>query len=321
MNLSPVPSKHMKRFCVIGSLNVDLVVTADKLPRPGETVIAKDFQINPAGGKGANQAVALARLGADVSMVGKIGDQFHGPEYLERLKQANVDCRLVDIEPGYPGVATIGVDEAGENSILVYPGANQRLDTHYVESHWEEIVAHDIFLIQLEIPIESVIYTITRLREAGKTIILDPAPAQALPDSLIRAVDHLTPNFLELGTLTGLAVDEEDEVKRAAEQLLDRGARSVITKAGPAGAYITDANSTRNRAAFQVDVRDTTAAGDAFNAGLAIALARKETIDDAVRIANAAASLSTTGAGAQSAMPTMDETEALLATRFPKFQK
>ncbi len=311
----------MKRFCVIGSLNVDLVVTADRLPRPGETVIARDFQINPAGGKGANQAVSLARLGADVSLVGKIGDQFHGPKYLERLKEANVDCQLIDIEPGFPGVATIGVDENGENSILVYPGANQKLDTRYIDRKWEKIVAHDIFLLQLEIPIESVIYTITRLREAGKTIILDPAPAQVLPDSMISVVDYLTPNLLELEALTGLAVNDEEGIKRAAEQLLDRGARYVITKAGPVGAYITDSESTRNRAAFQVDVRDTTAAGDAFNAGLAVALAQKETIDDAVRIANATAALSTTGAGAQSAMPTMDETETLLATRFPKFQK
>ena len=311
----------MVRFCVIGSLNVDLVVTADRLPRPGETIIAKDFQINPAGGKGANQAVALARLGAEVSLIGKIGDQFHGREYLDRLKDAKVDCQLIDVEPGYPGVATIGVDENGENSILVYPGANQKLDTHYIDREWEKIVAHDIFLLQLEIPIETVIYTVTRLREAGKTIILDPAPAQLLPDSLISAVDYLTPNLLELESLANFSVDNEDNIKTAAAKLIDRGAKKVITKAGPAGAYITDASSTRNRAAFHVEVLDTTAAGDAFNAGLAVALARNEAIDDAVRFANAAAALSITGAGAQSAMPTLDETEALLATRFPKFQK
>jgi len=319
--LVSIPISHMKRFCVIGSLNVDLVVTTDRLPRTGETVIAKDFQINPAGGKGANQAVGLARLGAEVSLVGKIGDRFHGPEYLERLKEAKVDCQLVDVEPGYPGVATIGVDEKGENSILVYPGANQKLDTHYIDREWEKIVAHDIFLLQLEIPIETVIYTVTRLREAGKTIILDPAPAQLLPDSLISAVDYLTPNLIELESLTKLPFDGEDEIIIAAAQLIDRGAKKVITKAGPSGAYITNSNSTRNRAAFQVDVLDTTGAGDAFNAGLAVALARNETIDDAVRFANAAAALSITGAGAQSAMPTLDETEALLATHFPKFQK
>ena len=316
-----LPNFHMNRFCVIGSLNVDLVVAADRLPRPSETVIAKDFQINPAGGKGANQAVALARLGAEVSLVGKIGDKFHGPEYLERLKEAKVDCQLIDVEPGYPGVATIGVDENGENSILVYPGANQKLDTHYIDREWEKILAHDVFLLQLEIPIETVIYTVTRLREAGKTIILDPAPAQLLPDSLISAVDYLTPNLLELGSLTKLPVDDEDKIKKAATQLIERGAKRVITKAGPAGAYITETDSTRNRAAFHVEVLDTTAAGDAFNAGFAVALARNETINDAVRFANAAAALSITGAGAQSAMPTLDQTEALLATRFPKFQK
>ena len=311
----------MKRFCVIGSLNVDLVVTADRLPRPSETVIAKDFQINPAGGKGANQAGALARLGAEVSMVGKIGDKFHGPEYLERLKEAKVDCQLIDVEPGYPGMATIGVDENGENSILVYPGANQKLDTRYIDREWEKIVTNDIFLLQLEIPIETVIYTVTRLREAGKTIILDPAPAQLLPDSLISAVDYLTPNLLELEALANLTVDNEDKINIAAARLVERGAKKVITKAGPAGAYITEAESTRNRAAFHVEVLDTTAAGDAFNAGLAVALSRSKTIDDAVRFANAAAALSITGAGAQSAMPTLDETEALLSTRFSKFQK
>ena len=311
----------MKRFCVIGSLNVDLIVTADRLPRPSETVIAKDFQINTAGGKGANQAVALARLGENVSLVGKIGDKFHGPDYFERLKDANVDCQLIDIVPGYPGIATIGVDKNGENSILVYPGANQKLDTHYIDHEWEKIVAHDIFLLQLEIPIETVIYTVKRLREAGKTIILDPAPAQLLPDSLISAVDYLTPNLLELESLANLPVVDEEKINLAAAQLIERGAKKVITKAGPGGAYITEADSTRNRAAFHVEVLDTTGAGDAFNAGLAVALARSETIDDAVRFANAAAALSITGTGAQSAMPTLNETEALLAIRFPKFQK
>ncbi|MCH2613141.1 MAG: ribokinase, partial [Opitutales bacterium] len=238
----------MKRFCVIGSLNVDLIVTADRLPRPSETVIAKDFQINTAGGKGANQAVALARLGENVSLVGKIGDKFHGPDYFELLKDANVDCQLIDIVPGYPGIATIGVDKNGENSILVYPGANQKLDTHYIDHEWEKIVAHDIFLLQLEIPIETVIYTVKRLREAGKTIILDPAPAQLLPDSLISAVDYLTPNLLELEALANLPVGDEEKINLAAAQLIERGAKKVITKAGPGGAYITEADSTRNRA-------------------------------------------------------------------------
>jgi len=316
-----IPIFHMQRFCVIGSLNVDLVVTADRLPRPGETVIANDFQINPAGGKGANQAVALARLGADVSLVGKLGDQFHGPEYLEQLKEANVDCQLIGIEPGYPGIATIGVSESGENSILVYPGANQKLDTGYIDQHWEQIVARDIFLLQLETPIETVIYTVTRLRDAGKTIILDPAPAQLIPDNLVRATDYLTPNLLELASLTGLPVDDADKIEQAALQLINRGARTVITKAGSSGAYTTDSEYTRNHKAFHVDVLDTTAAGDAFNGGLAVALGRGEAIDDAVRFANAAAALSTTGAGAQSAMPTLIEAETLLATRLPEFRK
>ena len=305
----------MKRFCVIGSLNVDLIVTTERLPRPGETVIAKDFQINPAGGKGANQAVALARLGANVSLVGKIGTQFHGPEYLERLKEAKVDCQLVSEEPGFPGIATIGVDEKGENNILVYPGANQKLDTHYIDQQWERIVAHDFFLLQLEIPIETVIYTVTRLREAGKTVILDPAPAKRLPDSLIGSVHYLTPNLLELETLTGIQVDDESKIDAAACQLIDRGANLIVTKAGSLGAYVTDPESTRIRGAFHIDTKDTTAAGDTFNAGLAMALARGNAIDDAVRFANAAAALSTTGKGAQTAMPTFDEVEALVMAR------
>lgn len=253
--------------------------------------------------------------------MGKIGDQFHGPDYLERLKEANVDCQLIGIEPGYPGIATIGVDKKGENSILVYPGANQKVDTSYIDRKWEKIVAHDIFLLQLEIPIETVIYTVTRLRDAGKTIILDPAPAQLIPDSIIRAVDYLTPNLIELASLTGLPVDDENRIEQAAHQLINRGAKQVITKSGSSGAYITDSESTRKLTAFHVEALDTTAAGDAFNAGLAMALARGESIDAAVRFANAAAALSTTGAGAQSAMPTLMETEALLSTRFPKSQK
>jgi ribokinase len=303
----------MKSICVIGSLNVDVFMTADHFPRAGENVVAHDFRIFTGGGKGANQAFALGRLGADVSMVGKIGEEFYGPRYLEVMRETHVNCDLVGIEPGFPGVGIVAVDRTGENSIYVYPGANGLVDVAHIEKEWDRIAAHDIFLFQLEIPIETTLHAMQRVRAAGKTVIFDPAPAQDIPDGLLTHSTIVTPNSTELENLTRTTTRSPIEVHAAARMLLERGAATTITKSGRHGAFITTDISTVHVPGFKVDTVDTTAAGDSFNAGLALALGRGDSLTESVRFANAVAALSTTALGAQNAMPTMDEVNAFIA--------
>ncbi|MBK1878732.1 ribokinase [Pelagicoccus mobilis] len=307
----------MKKTCVIGSLNVDLFVTADHFPRPGENVNADDMKIFTGGGKGANQAFSLGRLGAPVSMVGKLGKEFYGPKYLQVLKDTNVDCELIGMEEGFPGVGIVAVDRTGENSIYVYPGANGLVAPSFLEENWSKIEDHDLFLFQLEIPIESNLYAMKRLKESGKTIILDPAPAQEIPDEMLQCCDIATPNRTELENLTNTRIEKNEDVETSARILLSRGVKTVVTKAGPVGAFITTAGGTEHLPGFKVDTVDTTAAGDSFNAGLAYALGRGDALKDAVVFGNATAAISTTALGAQNAMPTLEQVNALIQESTP----
>jgi ribokinase len=293
----------MKNLCVIGSLNMDLVTTVDNFPKPGETIFGDSFKTFP-GGKGANQAIALGRLGADVLMVGKVGEDIYGTQYLEVLKNNNVRKECTQIEKGIStGVAVIQVNSRGENNIVVVPGANAEVDIRYIESKWSIIEKADIFLFQLEIPMITVIDTMKKLKSQGKIIILDPAPATKLPDEIFKYIDYITPNETEIETLAEKKIESEEDLKVAAHILLDKGVKAVIAKLGSKGACIIKKDEYVKIPGFKVVTIDTTAAGDSFNAGFAFALAEEKTLEECVEFGNAVGAISTTALGAQEAMP------------------
>lgn len=296
----------MKKLCVIGSLNMDLVTTLENFPKPGETIFGDSFKTFP-GGKGANQAVALGRLGADVLMVGKVGDDIYGATYLEVLKNNNVRYDGVHVEKGISsGVAVIQVNSKGENNIVVVPGSNGEVDIKYIESKWSIIEKADIFLFQLEIPMLTVIDTMRKLKAQGKTIILDPAPAAKLPDEIFKYIDYITPNETELETLVEEKIENEEDVQKAAQILFNKGVKVIIAKQGKKGASIIKKDEYVSIPGFKVEAVDTTAAGDSFNAGFAFALAEGKSLEQCVKFGNAVGAISTTALGAQEAMPTYE---------------
>ncbi|WP_026888512.1 ribokinase [Clostridium beijerinckii] len=305
----------MKSLCVIGSLNMDLVTTVENFPIAGQTVVGKEFNTFP-GGKGANQAIALGRLGSDVLMVGKIGEDIYGRKYLEVLKNNNVNYDGVSIEKGMSsGVAVIQVSNNGENNIIVVPGANAEVDIKYIESQWSLIEKADIFLFQLEIPLETVIGTMKKLKKQGKTVILDPAPAVHLPDEIFKYVDYLTPNETELETLIGRKINNEEDLVEASQILFNKGVKVIVAKLGSDGAAIIKEDKCIRVSGFIVDAVDTTAAGDSFNAGFAFALAKEKELKECVRFGNAVGAISTTALGAQEAMPTFERVEEFIRGR------
>lgn len=305
----------MKRTGVIGSLNIDVVSKVERFLKPGETA-SGTFDIFVGGGKGANQACALGRLGAKPFMAGCIGDTFYGPEYLRHLADDGVDTSGVRMIHGLkPGVAVITVSaQDGQNHIIVAPGANAACTPDWARQLLPELMELDIVLFQLETPLETTLLIARALREAGKTLILDPAPAVPLEQDTLALFDYVTPNETELNILTGLPTDTEAEIHAAARALLGQGARCVIAKAGGRGAFIAAAGETVMIPPYRVTPVDTTAAGDAFNAGLADALARGEELEKAVRFANAVGALATTAMGAQSALPTRNQVNLFLET-------
>ena len=299
------------RYCVVGSVNMDLVAQVDQFPKPGETRTGSTFGTYP-GGKGANQAVALARLGAEVTMAGKIGDDVFGRSYQDTFEHEGVDTSVLQTIPGVStGVAVIEVDASGENHIVIVPGANGLVDRSYIDASLETIAGANYALFQLEIPLDTVIYALSRLREHSCTSILDPAPVPdgGLPDELLGYVDVLTPNESEAAALSGIRINSEPDARKAAEAIRARGASKVIIKMGSAGAYVADDEGVRAVPGFSVDAVDTTAAGDAFNAGFAYALGSGKSIEAAVRYGNAVGAAACTGFGAQSAMPTAEMIE------------
>ena len=301
------------KVTVIGSINIDLVTQA-RIPQPGETVIGGDLMTFP-GGKGANQAVAAARLGTQVSMVGRVGDDVFAAQLKANLEKANVDLTYVHESPGAAsGVALIVVDDAGENTIVVAPGANARLTVQDVDTAASAIEAADVILLQLEIPLETVYRAAQLAHERGTKVILNPAPARELPQSLLALVDILIPNESETALLTGMDVGNPDEMAAAARKLHASGVGTVILTLGDRGSYLSLEGSTRHFPAFSVDqVVDTTAAGDAFVGGLAAAIARGKDVIEAIPWGNAAGALAVTRPGAQPSLPTLAELEALLA--------
>jgi ribokinase len=298
------------RIFVVGSLNLDLVVRVDRVPRPGETRTGSDLSFF-CGGKGANQACAAARLGGNVTMVGQVGEDAFGPTLLDGLRQAGVDASGVGVVPRSSGSALIAVTPEGENSIIVSPGANAALDPHTARSRLQALAAGDLLLVQLETPLETVAAVLKHARARGATAILDPAPARSLPAEVLRHVDILTPNETEAAALcreVGL------DAGQTAARLLALGPATVILKSGSQGCYVAGGEGVVLVPGISVKAVDTTAAGDTFNGALALALSEGRDLLAAARFANAAAAISVTRPGAQSSIPDRPEVEALLCS-------
>jgi len=286
---------------------MDLVAKVKRLPRLGETILSLGFARYP-GGKGANQAVASARLGAQASFYGKVGDDFFGQELLQSLRENGVNVNAVEQAKGTSsGIASIWVTEDGENAIVYVPGANALIDPAYVDHVLPQLATAKALLLQLEIPLETIAHLLRRLPPKAPLVILDPAPTQDLSSLPLERVDIITPNRGELTALT-----REEGVREAAHGLLALGVGRVVCKAGAEGAYLIMSNTFRHFPTFLVDPVDTTAAGDAFNGALAVALAEGKDIEEAVHFANAAGALAATRQGAQPSLPTRQEVEALL---------
>jgi len=296
------------KITVIGSSNTDLVAKAPRIPEPGETILGAEFITAP-GGKGANQAVAAVRLGGEVTFIAKLGIDSFGDQSLENFRKDGIITDFVfrdEIAPS--GVALIFVDEAGENIIAVASGANANLSPENIDQAKTAIETADVVLLQLEIPIPTIERAISIASAARIPIILNPAPAQTPnPSFLNEKLTFLTPNEIEANMLTGIQVYDEASAGKAGKELLKYGISHVIVTLGSMGAMLVNAEKSFRIPAKQVEVADTTAAGDVFNGALACAIARGDDIEDAVRYANAAATLSVTKMGAQTSIPTADE--------------
>ena len=301
---------NKKTVLVVGSANMDLVVRCNRFPRPGETVLGNDFGMYP-GGKGANQAVACARLGGRVCFLGKMGEDLFFEKLVASLQQDDVNLEALLSDSEAPtGVALIAVDEAGENQITVVAGSNMKLRAEKVAARDDLFERAAVVLLQLEVPLPTVTRAVELGRKHGATVILNPAPARELPDALLAQVDLLTPNASEAALLAGLEAGEEGgerAAEQAARRLLERGVGGVVVTLGAEGALLVTPEQGRRFPVPRVDVVDTTAAGDAFNGALAFALARGNGLPEAIRLANAAATHAVTRHGAQPSMPTMDE--------------
>lgn len=295
------------KIVVVGSLNMDLVVQAQRAPLSGETVMGEEIHFIP-GGKGANQAVGLARLGAKTQMIGAVGRDAFGEELRRALQSEGVDCSAIKItNSGATGVASILLAE-GDNRIVVIPGANASCLPEDLNRHEDKIAEADLVLMQLEIPLETVEHAVKLAKKYGKPVVLNPAPAQSLTPDLLKQIDFLTPNRTELALIVEQKADLQ--LEQAIDKLLHLGVSCCITTLGQDGVAFKQTGETIGRfSAHRVPVVDTTGAGDAFNAGLAFVLAQGQPIADAVSFAGKVSALAVTKFGAQGGMPTMQEVQ------------
>jgi ribokinase len=300
------------RIAVLGSSNTDMIVKLRSLPKPGETVIGGTFSM-AAGGKGANQAVAAARAGGNVTFISRVGDDSFGRASMENFLREGLEISHVGVDPQIAsGIALILVDQAGENSIGVASGANAEISSDDIKRALSVIASSDIFLTQLEIPLSTVETAITGAHHSGVPVVLNPAPAQHLRPEVLSKVSVLTPNESEVEHLTRVIIRDESSTMQAAKHLLASGVRSVVITLGARGSYIADDKRSEFIPAFSVQAVDTTAAGDVFNGALAVALAEKADLREAVKFASAAAALSVTKLGAQPSAPHRAEIEKFM---------
>ena len=298
---------------VLGGINMDLVATSARMPEVGETVFGRSFHTAP-GGKGANQAVAAARLGAEVRMVGRVGDDQFGPTLLEGMRAEGIDVSGVSVDPVNPsGVALILLDDQAQNIIVAVYGANMACDEQEDLSVRGALKGADVLLLQLEVPLPVAIRAAALAKEMGVIVVWDPAPALDMGQDAYRLCDVLTPNQVEAEFLTGIAVTDPDSAERAAKALVDQGAPAAVAKLGEGGAFYSAGDERGFVPAFDVNAVDSVAAGDAFAAGLGVALAEGQPLTDAVTFGSAVGALAVTKSGAQEAMPFRHEVDALLA--------
>jgi ribokinase len=300
-----------KPIVVVGSINMDLVASTPSIPLAGQTLIGTDFTTTP-GGKGANQAVAVARLGYPVHMIGAVGEDVFGHALLDNLKEAGVGTEAITVVAGPSGVAPILVASNGENSIVVVPGANGKMTPAIVEKHADLIRSAGMVLCQLELPHETVSHTLAMCAEVRVPVMLDPAPAADLPDSVWTQIAWFTPNETE----AVLYIGKDGAPEGTSKRLLARGLKGVVLKRGSEGAYVAvvggEAKWVRP---FSVEAVDTVAAGDCFNGAFAVCLIEGHDPWTAARFASAAAAISVTRRGAQVSMPTRDEVDAFILGR------
>lgn len=297
----------MGKIVVIGSSNTDLVINTSRIPDPGETVLGGRFMM-AAGGKGANQAVAAQRLGGDVTFVTCIGDDLFGRDALAGYNREGMNTSFVSVRKGVPsGVASIFVDDGAENVIVVAPGANSELGKAEIDAAEKEIESADFVLMQLETPMETEEYAASRAFAAGTKVVLNPAPAAELSDSLLSKLWLITPNRTETQLITGLPVTNAEEAAAAAEALVAKGVKNVVITLGSKGAYVLSEDFRGVIPANPVKAVDTTGAGDTFNGALCVALSEGRSLRDACRFAAKASAISVTRMGAQPSIPFRNE--------------
>ena len=304
----------MKKILVVGSSNTDLIIKVPEIPRPGETLLGGEFQTFP-GGKGANQAVAASRGGGDVVFIASVGSDNYGAESIKGYKLDNINTENIKICKKIPsGIAMITIADNGENAITVASGANAELKPEDLDEAEEAFHEAEYMLVQLETPMNTVLKAVEISREFNTKVILNPAPAADLPDEIISRIDIITPNETEAERLTGIKVKDEKDAMKAAEVLHKRGINTVIITLGSEGAFLSDQISgiSKTVPGFKVKAIDTTAAGDVFNGQLAVSLAEGLPMEDAIRLAHAAAALSVQKLGAQSSIPRREETDYFL---------
>jgi len=299
----------MKKIVVVGSCNTDMVIKVAHLPLPGETIIGHDFMTNQ-GGKGANQAVAVARMGGETLFIARLGEDSFGRQSLSLLKEEGIDTRFVKLTEGAStGVALIPVDEKGENSIIVASGANVLLSEDDINVAETEICKAQMLLMQLETPVKTLLCAAEMAHQHGVTVILNPAPfpQEPLSAELLRNVDVIIPNETEAAAMSGVEVKDADSALRAIRKIRELGVKQVIITAGGSGAYTEEKGKLINVPAFKRQVVDTTAAGDTFCGAFCVALSRNYEYSDAIRLANKAASISVTRMGAWHSIPSAIE--------------
>lgn len=298
-----------EKIVVIGSCNTDMVINTERLPRPGETIIGGSFFMN-AGGKGANQAVAAARLGGDVCFVAKVGNDHFGSHAIEQYKAEGIDVQQISIDSEQPsGVALIMVDNKGENCIAVASGANALLSPEDINRAEEAIDNGDIVLMQQETPMETVEYAASMAHSKGKKVILNPAPALPLPETLLKNLYMIIANETEAEFISGIRITDMESVCRAADIIGDKGVENVVITLGSKGAFIKENGAYHKVPALKVKAVDATAAGDTFCGALCVALAEQKGILEAVEFANRCAAITVTRMGAQSSLPYRSEVD------------
>lgn len=299
----------MKKIVIIGSSNTDMVVKSSKLPVPGETVLGGDFAMNP-GGKGANQAVAAARLGGDVTFICKVGNDMFGKQAIALYEKEGIDISQVSTDDKcQSGVALITVDSTGENCIAVASGANGTLSPSDIDKAAGVINKADLVLMQLETPLDTVEYAAELASRNGIKVILNPAPAQTIPDKLLRSLYMIVPNTTEAELLSGKKIDSWESACNAAKIIADKGVKIVIITLGAMGALVLDNGEYHKAEVQKIDAVDTTAAGDTFCGALCVALSEGLSIMDAVTFANKASGISVSRMGAQPSIPKREELE------------